>query len=130
MKNINEYWFHDYWRVLVIETSDRLIVSIDVYREGWFWNIDSRKCIDGENYCILYHKVSLEEIGKLLGKLSEYIIDVEIIGIKAKDRFETIGVRYVISSNKNLTFQDLSELFYKSWILIGCVFRDVEDIVC
>jgi len=128
--NISEYWFHDYWRVLVIELSDRLIISVDVYRDTWLWNTDSIECIDDKNYCILYYKVSKDELNKVFGELSKYFIDAEIVGIKAKDRFETVNVRYKVSGDKKLTYNDISELFYKSWILIGCVFRDVEDIEC
>jgi len=130
MENISEYWFHDYWRVLIIELSNRTIVSVDVYRDGWFWNTDSMKCIDVENYCILYHKVSMDELSRVFGELSKYFISVEVVGIKAKDRLETVNVRYMVSGDKKLTYNDISELFYKSWILIGCVFKDVEDIEC
>ena len=130
MENISEYWFHDYWRVLIVELSDRSIVSVDVYRDGWFWNTDSIRCIDGENYCILYHKVSMDELSRVFGELSKYFISVEVVGIKAKDRFETVNVRYTVSGDKKLTYNDISELFYKSWVLIGCIFKDVEDIEC
>ena len=130
MENISEYWFHDYWRVLIVELSDRSIVSVDVYRDGWFWNTDSMKCIDDENYCVLYHKVSLDELSRVFGELSKYFISVEVVGIKAKDRLETVNVRYTVSGDKKLTYNDISELFYKSWVLIGCIFKDVEDIEC
>jgi len=130
MENISEYWFHEYWRVLLIGSGDHLIVSVDVYRTGWFWNTDSMECLSDGKYCLLYHNVSRDELDRVLGELSKYIVKAEIVGVKAGERFETVNVRYTVSRDRELTYNDISDLFYSSWKLIGCTFRDVEDIEC
>lgn len=118
--NVSEYWFLKYYRVLVIEEDDKKIVSVDVYRKNFVATSKTvLKCIDGENYCIMYEELSEPEYRDVIpSSLRDKVKKVVVVGVKAKDKLETINVRYVVHGN--LKYSDVEELFYASWKLIKC----------
>ncbi len=128
--NISEYWFHSYYRVMVIELEEYYVVSVDVYRDNWLWSIDNELCINDKEYCLVYHYPHASELKRLYGELADYIQNCEIVGVRAKSRVEVVNVRYSISKEKPLTYNNIEQLFYKSWELIGCSIKEPEDIVC
>jgi len=112
--NVSEYWFHNYYRVLVIDRGDGLkILSVDVYRRGWFFDKYDSKCVD-QNYCLLY--AYIDNPKTMLNKV--VVEKIIVTGVKARDTYETINVRWFIRGD--LTYSVVEEIFYASWELIGC----------
>lgn len=118
--NVNEYWFLKYYRVLVIEEDDKKIVSVDVYKKDFTVTSNTvLKCIDDKNYCIMYRELSMPEYRNVIpSSLRDKVKKVVVVGVKAKDKLETINVRYVVHGD--LKYSDVEELFYTSWKLIKC----------
>ena len=117
--NVSEYWFLRYYRVLVIAENSKKTVSVDVYKKGFNHVTTSEKCLENKEYCILYSEIDKKDYFELFGKdLGNKIEKIIIVGIKAKDKTETVNVRYIV--NGELTYNDIGKLFYKSWEIIGC----------
>ncbi|WFO75423.1 hypothetical protein J4526_00525 [Desulfurococcaceae archaeon MEX13E-LK6-19] len=117
--NVSEYWFLRYYRVLIIEENGKKTVSVDVYKKGFVHKITSEKCLENKEYCILYSEIDKKDYLKILGEdLANKIEKTIVVGVKAKNKTETVNVRYII--NGELTYNDIERLFYKSWEIIGC----------
>ncbi len=119
LENVSEYWFHNYYRVLVVKTGSSYLVSVDVYRKGWIWSIDDRECVCNGEYCLLYHRVSREELASIDGleDVIDRVVEAFIVGVKARDRLETVNVRYRIEGSSPLKYSDIEKIFYASWSL-------------
>jgi hypothetical protein len=114
--NITEYWFLDYYRVLVVELGgDEKLVSVDVYRRGWLYEDYEYECVSNNRYCILYK--DLEPIDKYSLPTAS-IEKITVTGIKALDQYEIVNVRWFIRGK--LVYRDVENIFYWSWELIGC----------
>lgn len=126
-RNVVEKWFHKYYRVLIVNIGDEKLVSVDVYVNKWPFNIDRKECVDGEKYCLLYKIIDdRDDIARFFGDLSSKIVRVEVTGVKARDRYETVNIRYVIRGE--LCDKEIEELFYKSWRLVGVGAPSVDEL--
>lgn len=106
-----ELWFNKYYRVLAVESGDGVLVSIDVYMDGFPWSIDSEVCLSSRDYCILYHRVRSEEIAKYYGELAREALFLEIVGVRTGDRLETTDVRILFRKEAHLSKSDLENLY-------------------
>ncbi len=123
--NVSEYWFYNYYRVLVIELDKEYVVEVDVYRKDWpFKDVDKIECLSNKKYCMLYKSISPEYImsNNLLSDevLVKSLNKVIIVGVKVGERSEVINVRYFINKDIMLRYDYLESLFYSSWRIIGC----------
>ena len=121
---VEEHWFHKYYRVLVADDGDAYLVSIDVYRRGWDWGVDDEICIGEKNTCILYNRISREELRRELGGLAEHIYEAYRVGLRVGSRLETINIRARIKRKPGPG--ELEKLFYAAWRLAGCRARREE----
>ncbi|AFL67036.1 hypothetical protein Desfe_1165 [Desulfurococcus amylolyticus DSM 16532] len=112
---ISEYYFSDYYRVIVIEEGDSYIVSVDVYRSKWIFTDYTEKCV--ENTCLLLKELSPESNGNRYVDLDS-VSKIIIIGVKVDDNYETINVKWVL--RKKPTYSDIESLYEASWRIIGC----------
>lgn len=119
LESVSEYWFHNYYRVLVIDSSSEYVVSVDVYRRGWLWSVDEESCLSDREYCLVYHRVDPAVLSDKLGDLASLVRRVEIVGVKARGRVEAVNVRYFLSRDRVLKYSDIEKLFYISWDLVG-----------
>ena len=126
--NVSEYWFLEFYRVLVTRIDNENYVSVDVYREEWPWSLDgsTKICVKDEEYCLLYHVIDRDLVNKVFDKLAENIVKVEAVGVKTGDKLETVNVRYIIRGE--LKYNDIEQLFYNSWKLIGCSPPSIEEL--
>lgn len=117
--NVSEYWFLRYYRVLVVEEDGEKIVSVDVYKKGYDHEVVDENCLSSKEYCILYSEVDKNKYSSVFEKsIYDKIDKIVIVGVKARDRLETVNVRYVVKGD--LTYNDIEQLFYASWRIIGC----------
>lgn len=118
LDNVSEYWFLDYYRVLLIDLdNNKKFLSVDVYRRNWVFRENYvEKCVADKKYCLLYKelKPDPDKYSLTNGK----VIKIIVTGIKAEEIYETINVRWVIEGN--ITYKDIEKIFYWSWKLIGC----------
>ncbi|OYT40313.1 MAG: hypothetical protein B6U89_02510 [Desulfurococcales archaeon ex4484_58] len=113
---VSEYWFHNYYRVLVVRLNkESYLLSVDVYRNEWMFNDYEERCVSGKKYCLLYKK--LEENINIESSDLE-VREVMITGVKAGDIYETINVRWIVVGK--LRCNDIEKIFYRSWEIIGC----------
>jgi len=117
-ENISEYWFHKYYRVLVIELDgSEKIVNVDVYRKGWIFDNYKETCLSNGKYCLLNYVIEdVERLKTLLGELCTKVKKIGIMGVKVGEKVETINVKYFVIGD--LRYDEIKELFYKSWELI------------
>ena len=114
MEVISEYWFFDHYRVLVIkEPNNKYIVSVDVYRKGWNFEVNEEVCVSQNRYCLIYCTIDPSKHNIVDG-----IAKIVITGIKTNHGLETVDVRYIM--NRSPTYSDIEKMFYYSWKLIGC----------
>ncbi len=111
MSSFTELWFNNYYRVLAVDSGDEVIVSIDVYMDGFPWRIDEEVCLSSKEYCILYHRVRAEDIAKHYGGLAGETISLEIVGVRAGDRLEATDVRILFRKGAHLSKSDLESLY-------------------
>jgi len=117
-EKVSEYWFMDYYRVLVISTgeSNEKVVSVDVYRRTWPYSDYSELCVASGRYCLLYKELVPREIAYRFSRFE--IKKIIVTGVRAGKISEVVNVRWLIEGQ--VSYSDLEELFYLSWKLIGC----------
>jgi len=116
-ENVAEYWFANYYRVLVINLENgSKVLSVDVYRKAWLFGESEAQCIENNKYCLLYKVLEPKpETYELKRAVIEKII---VTGVKVGDIYETVNVRWFIRGE--LEAPEIEKIFYWSWEIIGC----------
>ncbi|MET1159652.1 MAG: hypothetical protein ABWW65_01700, partial [Thermoprotei archaeon] len=65
MTSVSEYWFLDYYRVLVISENTHKVISVDVYRRKWIFEDYEEVCSHDNKYCLLYKIIKVPDNYKL-----------------------------------------------------------------
>lgn len=116
-ERVSEYWFLDYYRVLVVDLGDgSRFISVDVYRRDWRFKDYDIECVGDGKYCLLYKTLKPDPSKYVLSRAR--IERIVVTGVKASDRYETVNVRWFVKGD--LSYSDIEKIFYWSWELIGC----------
>jgi len=110
-----EYYFSDYYRVIVFREGENFIVSVDVYRKGWPFKDYEEKCVSGGEVCLLFKTVPPAQLPGEPPLLAEKII---VEGVRVSGVEETISVKWFFKGE--LGQEDVSKVFNASWSLIKC----------
>lgn len=112
---VSEYYFSDYFRVVLLRDGDQFIASVDVYRKGWFFSGHEEKCVSDNRVCVMFKRVD----PSILPKDFSLIIDqVIIVGARISGVEETISVKWVLK--KEPSYDEISRIYELSWRIIGC----------
>lgn len=103
---VEEYYFDDYYRVLVMVDGTKYIVSVDVYYVGWNYNEYKELCV-GE-ICLLVKE--LIPIGRMDSINIEKIV---VIGTRVGNKLETINVKWIMDSKPSDS--EMLKIFKSSW---------------
>lgn len=106
--NVEEYYFDDYYRVVILRENGSYVVSVDVYSSDWIFKSFESICV--ENVCMLVKR--LKDIPTEVNGVSEIII----IGVRVKDKLETINVKWVMDHKPSR--EELERVYRSSWQLI------------
>ncbi|WP_448579193.1 hypothetical protein [Thermosphaera sp.] len=110
-----EYYFSDYYRVVVFKEGDAFIASVDVYRKGWPFKDYEEKCVAEGEVCLLF-KIILPD--QLPGEPPLSTEKIMVEGIRVSGVEETISVKWFFKGK--LEQDDVSRVFNASWSLIKC----------
>lgn len=115
--NVTEYWFNNYYRVIVVDLGeDRRLVSVDVYRDKWFFDKYEEICILNKNNCLLYSEVDPSKYRTFFNKI---VVDkILVTGVKSGEVLETTSVRWFVKGS--IDYNDVVKMFQYSWELIKC----------
>ena len=104
---LEEYYFDNFYRVLVVRENEKYVVSVDVYYNEWK-RIDQKEvCV--ENTCLLVKEVDPNDVKALFQSVEK----IFIIGVKVNDKLETVNVKWVFNSKPS---REVMEKIYKySW---------------
>lgn len=102
---LEEYYFDDYYRVLVMRDENKYVVSVDVYHAKWEYPDYEDLCI--ENVCLLVKEIVPRETS-IRG-----VEKVIVIGVKVKDKYETIGVKWTIDHKPSS--DEVYNIYRESW---------------
>lgn len=108
LSKIEEYFFDNFYRVLVIPEDGKFIVSVDVYIA--YWNHTNPREICIENTCLLVKEISNISLGMDLS-----VEKIVVIGVRVSGKDETINVKWVL--NRKPGFQDIERLYKYSWLI-------------
>lgn len=103
---IEEYYFDDYYRVLVMVDGTKYVVSVDVYYVGWNYDEYKELCI-GE-ICLLVKE--LTPIGRIDSINIEKIV---VVGTRVGNKLETINVKWIMDSKPG--DNEMLKIFKNSW---------------
>lgn len=112
---VAEYYFSDYYRVVVIGEDNLFIVSVDVYRKGWLFSGFEEKCVSNGLVCARFKTLENPSLPEDLSSITEKVI---VEGIKASGAEETISVKWLL--NRKPTLEEVSRIHELSWRLIKC----------
>lgn len=107
---VEEHYFDEYYRVIVISEEGKYIVSVDVYRVGWSYKNYKEICI--ENICLLLKELPINLVGTTLRGVEKVIL----VGTRVGDKYETINVKWIVDHKPSDV--ELQELYDFSWKLI------------
>lgn len=113
---IEEYYFDEYYRVLVMADGAKYVVSVDVYHVGWNFNGCKELCM-GE-ICLL-----VKELAPIVKIDSINIEKIIIIGTKVGNRLETINVKWIVSNRPS--DNEMLKIFRSSWKIARGELSDV-----
>ncbi|MCY0868903.1 MAG: hypothetical protein OWQ48_06760 [Desulfurococcus sp.] len=114
-ENVSEYYFSEHYRVLVVEENGEFTVSVDVYREGWDFTDYTSKCIG--DVCLLLKELTSDSL-RIVAEGIEGVVKVAVIGVRVADKYETIGVKWVIDRKPG--YAQVEAIYKASWKLVGC----------
>ncbi|QOR94857.1 hypothetical protein IMZ38_02765 [Thermosphaera chiliense] len=110
-----EYYFSDYYRVIVFREGENFIVSVDVYRKGWPFKDYEEKCVAEGQVCLLFKTISPAQLpGEPLLSVEKIIVE----GVRVSGVEETISVKWFFKGE--LGQEEVSKVFNASWSLIKC----------
>ncbi|MEM0001143.1 MAG: hypothetical protein QXH02_06915 [Desulfurococcaceae archaeon] len=104
---LEEYYFDDYYRVLVINEDGRYVVSVDVYYANWEYSEHRELCI--EEVCLLVKEIAPSQV-----KVSvDGVVKVLVIGTRVGGRYETINVKWIMVRKPSSS--EISSIYMDSW---------------
>lgn len=86
---VNELWLNDHERVVLIDTGNGVLLSYDVYCNGWNYPTDYKIGIN-DRISLVYHRISGLE------GLPESIVWIELVGVVSDTRQELVNVRVFV----------------------------------
>lgn len=88
---IEEYYFDDFYRVILVEEEEGYTLSVDVYLPYWPFGESEKSCVtaDGREICLLFKELEINEFTDLVGKV---VVTGSLIGGES----ETINVKYFL----------------------------------
>jgi len=104
---IKEYYFDDYYRVLVIESGSKYVISVDVYYADWKYGNYREVCI-GE-VCLLVKELAPSEINVNFANVEK----VMVIGVRVGDKRETVNVKWIMGSKPG--DDEIEGIYRHSW---------------
>mgnify|MGYP001772586198 CR=1 FL=1 len=107
---IEEYYFNEYYRVLVIEDEEGYVVSVDVYKNSWKYEDAESICV--ENTCLLLKKIKGNPTSNITG-----VKEVIVIGARVGSSLETINVKWLLDHKPSL--EEVRAIYESSWQLIS-----------
>jgi hypothetical protein len=110
-----EYYLSDYYRVVVIREGEGFLVSVDVYRKGWFFKDHEEKCVGDGKVCLMFKQLLPTSLSNELSGITEKII---VEGIRVSGIEETISVKWFLKRRPD--YEDVLRIFNTSWGLIRC----------
>ncbi|MEM4718182.1 MAG: hypothetical protein QXE81_05430 [Desulfurococcaceae archaeon] len=108
LNKVEEYFFDNYYRVLVLPEDGKFIVSVDVYITQWNQSDQREICI--ENTCLL-----VKEINNFSPGIDQRVEKIIVIGVRVAGRDETINVKWILSGKPG--FLDIEKLYKYSWLV-------------
>lgn len=109
MSFIREYYFDEYYRVIVVRDGEKYVVSVDVYRPNWVFSDHREIC--AENTCLLFKELDNRVMG--VSGVEKTII----IGAKTGNRVETINVKWIIDHEPSE--EEIREMYKYSWSIVS-----------
>lgn len=111
---VKEYWFSKHYRVVVVKEKDnRVVVSVDTYRKGWFFQDYEEVCVNTGEACLMYK--TIENPSVIVHGLR--VIKIIVTGVKTRNTVETVNVRWICEGDVNE--ETAKRLFEASWRLIN-----------
>lgn len=107
MEGVNEYFFDNYYRVVVLEDEGGFLVSVDVYITDWRLGEPVEKCIN--NTCLLVKEITLNNSQEYPCNPSK----ITIIGVKTSGKRETISVKWLCREKPG--YNQIQALYELSW---------------
>lgn len=107
--DVEEYYFDDYYRVVVVKDGQDYVVSVDVYKNSWAYDVYESICV--ENTCLFVKRLSGDSTRCVSG-----VREVMITGVKVGSKVETINVKWILDHKPS--FQEVGALYECSWRLI------------
>jgi hypothetical protein len=104
---LEEYYFDNFYRVLVIRENEKYVVSVDVYYNGWKYINQKEVCV--ENTCLLVKEIDPNDVKAVFQSVEK----IFIIGVKVNDKLETVNVKWVSNSKPNR--EVIEEIYKYSW---------------
>jgi len=108
--DVEEYYFNEYYRVLVIKDEEGYVVSVDVYESKWSHSNYKSTCID--DTCLLAKEVEAGDLELNISGVRKLVI----IGVKVGNKAEVISVKWIL--NHKPSYEELETIFKKSWQLV------------
>lgn len=109
---IEEHYFDEYYRVVVLEDASKYVVSVDVYKPSWEFSDYRSVCAD--SVCLLVKELLPSEVSLRVDV--QGVERVVVLGVKTGDRFETINVKWFVRSKP--TAEDIRQLYEHSWRML------------
>lgn len=106
---VEEYYFDDYYRVIVIRSSQYYVVSVDVYVNHWIFDVYESTCI--EDTCLLVKKLGEDALECISG-----VREIMVVGVKVGSKLETINVKWFVDHRPSA--QEVETIYRCSWKLI------------
>lgn len=107
---LEEYYFDEYYRVLVMGEENKYVVSVDVYYASWKYSEYRELCV-GE-VCLLVKDILPSEVKVSISGVEK----ISVIGVKVKDKCETINVKWIM--NRKPTNEEISSIYKDSWSIV------------
>lgn len=107
---LEEYYFDDYYRVLVINEEGKYVVSVDVYYANWRYSEHRELCI--EEVCLLVKEITPSQVKANV----DGVMKIMVIGTKVKDKHETINVKWIM--NRKPSSNEILGIYRDSWNIV------------
>lgn len=104
---LEEYYFDDYYRVLVINEEGKYVVSVDVYYANWKYSEHRELCV--EEVCLLIKEIAPSQVKVNM----DGVVKIIVIGTRVKGKHETINVKWIM--NRKPSINEVSSIYRESW---------------
>lgn len=101
---IEEYYFDDFYRVILVEEEGGYTLSVDVYLPYWPFGEYEKSCVqtDEKEVCLLFKELEMSEFTDLVEKV---VVTGSLIG----GEYETINVKYFLK--KRPSTEEVRQLY-------------------